>query len=104
MELSALLCFDYVLTLGPEIRFIWPRGLCASSVLFYAGRYPPLLTAFILCFAENWTRHSLQVLFATLRVYAISDGSWASFAAVLILSMVNPAIMTVRSNVHLLLF
>ncbi|KAL1949130.1 hypothetical protein VTO73DRAFT_10936 [Trametes versicolor] len=37
---TALFCFDYCLTFGREVDFVWKRGLSVSTVLFYAARYP----------------------------------------------------------------
>ncbi|KAI0716585.1 hypothetical protein C8Q76DRAFT_724971 [Earliella scabrosa] len=62
--LLALLAFDYCLTLGREIKCIWPLRLSTSSIIFYTGRYSALLTAILLCFGEYWTRDSQEVCVA----------------------------------------
>ncbi|TBU39272.1 hypothetical protein BD309DRAFT_1022261 [Dichomitus squalens] len=43
-----LIIYDYVLTLDRERRYIWPRGLCGPSVLYYSLRYMPISYAIVL--------------------------------------------------------
>ena len=38
----ALISFDYLLTLDREKQYIWPRGLCSPSILYYSLRYVPI--------------------------------------------------------------
>ncbi|PCH40204.1 hypothetical protein WOLCODRAFT_68561, partial [Wolfiporia cocos MD-104 SS10] len=43
--LPAVSCYDYLLTLDREIKFIWKADLSFATFLFYSYRYPILLNA-----------------------------------------------------------
>ncbi|EIW55122.1 uncharacterized protein TRAVEDRAFT_100228, partial [Trametes versicolor FP-101664 SS1] len=93
----ALFCFDYCLTFGREVDFVWKRGLSVSTVLFYAARYPAFFsTIFVILDIVPFKGMSISVMFSSLRVYALWDRNRCVLAAVLLLGMANPAISIVR--------
>ncbi|RPD75587.1 hypothetical protein L226DRAFT_49377 [Lentinus tigrinus ALCF2SS1-7] len=52
---TALFCYDYCLTFGREVQYIWPLRLSVPSLLFFAVRYPALVnTAFIILDQTCW--------------------------------------------------
>ncbi|KAI0760256.1 hypothetical protein C8Q74DRAFT_213959 [Fomes fomentarius] len=61
---TALFCFDYSITIGSEVRLIWPRRLSGPSILFYTVRYPALLnTLFVILNEVLWRGISNEVNF-----------------------------------------
>ncbi|KAI0716587.1 hypothetical protein C8Q76DRAFT_582091, partial [Earliella scabrosa] len=95
----ALLWFDYLLTLGREINFIWPLRLSTSALLYHTVRYPALLTAIILCFnlaIERLSSTNAISVFSALRIYAVTDRSRPTLVVVLVISLIAPGIWTVR--------
>lgn len=68
---TALLCYDHLLTFDREVRYIWPRGLCGSSILYFAIRYPSLVyISLLMYFVGPWQGKSLQV-----RLIQIDNGN-----------------------------
>ncbi|RPD61312.1 hypothetical protein L227DRAFT_65094 [Lentinus tigrinus ALCF2SS1-6] len=52
---TALFCYDYCLTFGREVQYIWPLRLSIPSLLFFAVRYPALVnTIFIILDQTCW--------------------------------------------------
>lgn len=52
---SAILFYDYFLTLPQEVQCIWGRKLSAPTVLFYVNRYGTLISrVFLIGQAITW--------------------------------------------------
>ncbi|KZT04436.1 uncharacterized protein LAESUDRAFT_657844, partial [Laetiporus sulphureus 93-53] len=95
-------CYDYILTLDREIKFIWKADLSLATSLFYAFRYAALsntIIVLLICsFCDWYMKRDLTIwtVFAALRVYAIFSRNKWMFGLVLLSGMINPAISIVR--------
>ncbi|KAI0674489.1 hypothetical protein C8Q78DRAFT_989412 [Trametes maxima] len=117
---TALICYDYLLTLSREMRHVWRRGRSNAVVLFCVVRYPALIGALAAILAlAPWRGMSneeyVQVLvscgiktrtlarvdpayqriptkpvFSALRVHALSARNSWLFGLTLVLGLVNP--------------
>ncbi|PCH35245.1 hypothetical protein WOLCODRAFT_79680, partial [Wolfiporia cocos MD-104 SS10] len=103
----ALCFYDYFLTLDREIHFIWKTKISFSIVLFYCYRYAALSNLiFELLERDIWRRSILlnfcNVVFAALRVYAVSDRKRWLAIAVLLTGLTNPTIsaVSIESSKH----
>ncbi|KAH9922472.1 uncharacterized protein B0H18DRAFT_879319, partial [Fomitopsis serialis] len=93
----ALCCYDWCLTFDREVNLIWKSKLSPITVLFCFLRYPAVLnTAVELLSRASWRWQSNSLFFASLRIYAIFDRNAWIAAAVLLLGLANPVIITVR--------
>ncbi|KZT06407.1 uncharacterized protein LAESUDRAFT_700165, partial [Laetiporus sulphureus 93-53] len=96
MNPSALILYDYFLTIGDEYEYIWKARFTFASALFYALRYCAILQTFIwipwLAAFSSWPV-STSILFTALRMYAIYNKSKSVFALVLGLNIIAPAIL-----------
>ncbi|KZT72286.1 hypothetical protein DAEQUDRAFT_722950 [Daedalea quercina L-15889] len=112
----ALCCYDYLLTLGDEIAYVWRSKRRLSALLFCGFRYPALLnTVFMIlgsrAFPSWQSNHSCFILvqaqsvgamltmasaamFTALRLSAIYDKSLWIFWIVFLTGMTSPAIST----------
>lgn len=56
-DLAAILYYDYILTFGDEIQFVWGRKRSSVTLLFFANRYVSILgnIPVILQTFENWS-------------------------------------------------
>ena len=53
--LPALCCYDYCLTLGDEILYVWRKRLSISTLLFCGIRYPAVInTVFMILGLNSW--------------------------------------------------
>ncbi|EPT04769.1 hypothetical protein FOMPIDRAFT_1021627 [Fomitopsis schrenkii] len=92
---TALLVFDYVLTLEEEVEYIWSSGNSLYVLLFFANRFAMLGMAvgsvlgmvpwysIVSCTVVNWALAGFQIftlllwaVISTLRVYAVSNRDW----------------------------
>lgn len=52
---SALCCYDYCLTLGDEIQYVWRNKPSISTILFCGFRYPAVVnTVFMILGLHAW--------------------------------------------------
>ncbi|KZT04437.1 uncharacterized protein LAESUDRAFT_727911 [Laetiporus sulphureus 93-53] len=115
-SVTALCCYDYVLTLDREIKFIWKTELSFATSLYYAFRYSALFNTIMVLLTRiawpswqsNWVGTCGVVLrvqmvldiivlvsatiFAALRVYAIFSRNKWMFGLVFLSGIINPAI------------
>ncbi|KAH9925301.1 uncharacterized protein B0H18DRAFT_1009547 [Fomitopsis serialis] len=120
---TALCCYDYCLTLGDEIQYVWTRKRPLSLLLFCGFRYPAVLnTIFVILGSRAWpgwqSNYSCLVLirtemvlnivllisaavFTALRIYAIYGLKLSIFLIVFLLGIINPAIYMIYSLVAL---
>ncbi|PCH40194.1 hypothetical protein WOLCODRAFT_67179, partial [Wolfiporia cocos MD-104 SS10] len=93
----ALSCYDYLLTLDREIKFIWKADLSFATVLFYSSRYPIVFNAILeILIRVAWDWQNVEVPFASLRVYAMYGRSKWLFVVVLFISLLGPIVWAVR--------
>ncbi|TRM55936.1 hypothetical protein BD626DRAFT_576240 [Schizophyllum amplum] len=52
--ISAVLLYDYIITLGPEIEYIWRRPKRLSSHIFFVFRYFGVLGGFFAVASNLW--------------------------------------------------
>ncbi|EMD31432.1 hypothetical protein CERSUDRAFT_119802 [Gelatoporia subvermispora B] len=104
----SLVLFDHASTISAEIQFIWGRKLTAVTLLFYANRWITFAwaimsaatqliepTSILVCTAIPFTQEALALLllflwaaFSSVRVYALSNGSWLLVFLVFLLAVV----------------
>ncbi|EIW55135.1 uncharacterized protein TRAVEDRAFT_103286, partial [Trametes versicolor FP-101664 SS1] len=93
------ICYDHILTLDREIRYIWKGRFSISIFLFYSMRYCALLGAVQIFWngivSTTMVRAPTSVIFAGLRAYAISERKKWVLTIVLALGFVMPAIQIV---------
>ncbi|KAI0703648.1 hypothetical protein C8T65DRAFT_654645 [Cerioporus squamosus] len=110
---AALIAYEYCLTFHREVQQIWRRGFSSSTFLFYAVRYPAVISPlFVILDLSPWNGQSdrtctilvrsemaLNVLllssaalFSALRAYALCGQNLTILVLVLVLGLVNPAI------------
>ncbi|PCH40202.1 hypothetical protein WOLCODRAFT_68308, partial [Wolfiporia cocos MD-104 SS10] len=105
--LSAVSCYDYLLTLDREIKFIWKVGLSFTTIFFYSYRYPILLNAILEILGRvMWSWQNVpdsprtvcialaqgSPVFASLRVYAMYGRREWLFVVVLLIGLLSPTI------------
>lgn len=55
VSFAAFVVYDYLLTSGREIRYIWRRGFSGPAILFYVMRYSALANAiFVVIDLKPW--------------------------------------------------
>ncbi|KZT07031.1 uncharacterized protein LAESUDRAFT_725365 [Laetiporus sulphureus 93-53] len=113
-SVTVLCCYDYILTLDREIKYIWKADLSLATSLYYAFRYAALFNTIMVLLTRiawpSWQSIStcgivLRVqmvldiivlvsatIFAALRVYAIFSCNKWMFGLVLLSGMINPVI------------
>ncbi|KAI0640675.1 hypothetical protein C8Q79DRAFT_1014901 [Trametes meyenii] len=103
-SVKALLLFDYLITLGEEVRLFWKRKATAATVLYVIVRYWTLavyallnLIAVLLSIPDTRLGDTSTILtpasrvysaaFSALRVFALSQKNWVLSSTVFILSL-----------------
>ncbi|KZT07009.1 uncharacterized protein LAESUDRAFT_652332, partial [Laetiporus sulphureus 93-53] len=65
-----LCCYDYILTLDREIKFIWKADLSLATSLYYASRYAALSNTIIVLLTRiAWT--SWQTIYVSLHRHSV---------------------------------
>ncbi|EPT01324.1 hypothetical protein FOMPIDRAFT_1023260 [Fomitopsis schrenkii] len=112
---TALVTYDYFLTLDREIAYVWRAKQSLATLSFYGFRYPALFNITILLLIRmswpglqsNWSCNILELVqlavdiviivsstvFAALRVYAMFNRSRLLFCLVLLSGLMNPALL-----------
>ncbi|OCH92830.1 hypothetical protein OBBRIDRAFT_725989, partial [Obba rivulosa] len=94
----ALCVYEYALTFNDEVRYIWKASFSVPAILFYVSRYSALLnTIWVFLEIIKWPGRNISVLFAAIRVYAITGSAIWLFMLTLVLYSINPAILLVSS-------
>ncbi|KAI0648502.1 hypothetical protein C8Q79DRAFT_1008819 [Trametes meyenii] len=109
---NGLLAFDWILTLRDEVRFVWANPTKLSALLYFGGRYMPLVQRSLnmisvyplsdtttsaehthSCYAVFWTTtcaglifYVVPIIFSANRAYALSDRNKLLFCIVFVLS------------------
>ncbi|EPT03613.1 hypothetical protein FOMPIDRAFT_1105482, partial [Fomitopsis schrenkii] len=102
----AILFYDYFLTLGREVDYIWKKKLSFVSILFYCYRYAAILSWPAIFFVTrpplSWASHSLvssiayvTFLFSAMRIYALCDSKKLVLFGMLVLGLITPVTTTV---------
>ncbi|PCH35337.1 hypothetical protein WOLCODRAFT_145771 [Wolfiporia cocos MD-104 SS10] len=116
VAVAVSICYDYGLTLGHEIEYVWKSQWSFVNILFYTFRYSAMLSTIpiildvahptdwqnsdVQCTATTWTQLVLgfasstsAAIFSAMRVYAMTNRSlWLSLV-ILAFALVYPAIV-----------
>ncbi|KAI0729821.1 hypothetical protein C8Q72DRAFT_883918 [Fomitopsis betulina] len=111
---TTLCCYDWFLTLDREVESIWKTEQSLVTILFYGIRYPAILNTVIeLLTRISWPswqsnfrcgfssqelsrciNYLSQLLFASLRIYAVFNRNIWIASIVLLLGILNPVLTT----------
>ncbi|KAI0774576.1 hypothetical protein C8Q74DRAFT_1218311 [Fomes fomentarius] len=102
-EYNSLLVYDYVITVGLEMKLFWKRKgmITGSSILFIVNRFPDPTTSKYLPWSRKYSNKiNLWLFFSTLRAYALlSSGTrhgWQWYMSTLVLlSSLAPVVINI---------
>ncbi|THG96032.1 hypothetical protein EW026_g5719 [Hermanssonia centrifuga] len=104
--MSALIAYEYIITVHQEIRMVWQRKWTLATWIFMANRY--LMITMVVFSASPYTpqmvQYSVFAVFSALRVFAIWDRNVFMALLMLVLNLVPVATNTYVSTQETIMF
>ena len=115
---TALLWYDFLLTLKSEVRCIWQQNFGRGTVIYFCVRYILFVERVVIILEVLWSKsdtactyltHVDDILYAVnyfavaaftaLRGYAICSQDWRPMIVIVPLLLINPVIVLVSDSV-----